>query len=114
MKRSFQEGIRIEGFGEQGFEGLVFEPLFEDLAFKELHRILSDPEWRLGEGCEHFLSVISLFPGASDSDKFVNNQIELFVVFVVGGWLCGELSGEVFEERFEVILGGEVGLELEG
>jgi hypothetical protein len=48
MKRSFQEGIRIEGFGEQRFEGLVFEPLFEDLAFKELHRILSDPEWRLG------------------------------------------------------------------
>jgi hypothetical protein len=48
MKRSFQEGTRIEGFGEQRFEGLVFEPLFEDLAFKELHSIFSDAEWRLG------------------------------------------------------------------
>jgi hypothetical protein len=38
----------------------------------------------------------------------------LLVVFVVGRWLCGELSGEVFEEGFEVILGGEVGLQLEG
>ena len=47
MKRSFQEGIWIEGFGEQGFKALVFEPLFEDLAFKELYRILSEPEWRL-------------------------------------------------------------------
>jgi hypothetical protein len=68
MKRSFKEGVWVEGFREQRLEGLVFGPFFEDFAFKELDSIFPECEGRLNESGQDFFSEICFFPGASNPD----------------------------------------------
>ncbi len=112
MKRSFKEGVRVEGFREQRFEGLVFGPFFEDFPFKELDSIFPECEGGLNESGQYLFSEIWFFPGASNPDELVEDQVKLLVVFVVGGRLRGEFGAKVFEEGFEVFLSGEVDFEL--